>query len=280
MVDSQDFADAICTDPEDIYSYMHRQVERDTRKKIKGNDIKERYADYRSWTNSKLKGDIDKAYNLLPENEEITVKDIKVSGLPAIQTVSITGGGSFDIILKEMGSDTPKSKHMDIYVVNGSAGYRIWVTIEDEQDYDTYLPTIQKMIDSFQIQGADNSDNATSVPNNENASTVDVILLSHKLKKGDRFGLTHLIGQIKNVGNNTVENVEIGLTGYDKNGDVTITKSAFTEPKIIKPNQRATFDNPSYTEDYKEVQSCQLSLKWNSNGAEQYIENATSLIQR
>ena len=136
------------------------------------------------------------------------------------------------------------------------------------------------MIDSFQIQGADNSDNATSVPNNENASTVDVILLSHKLKKGDRFGLTHLIGQIKNVENNTVENVEIGLTGYDKNGDVTITKSAFTEPKIIKPNQRATFDNPSYTEDYKEVQSYQLSLKWNSNGAEQYIENATSLIQR
>ena len=136
------------------------------------------------------------------------------------------------------------------------------------------------MIDSFQIQGADNSDNATSVPNNENASTVDVILLSHKLKKGDRFGLTHLIGQIKNVENNTVENVEIGLTGYDKNGDVTITKSAFTEPKIIKPNQRATFDNPSFTEAYKEVQSYQLSLKWNSNGAEQYIENATSLIQR
>ena len=75
-----------------------------------------------------------------------------------------------------------------------------------------------------------------------------------------RFGLTHLTGQVKNIGNNTIGNVEIGLTGYHKNGDVTMTTSAFTEPKIIKPNQKATFDNASYIEGYKEVESYQLSM--------------------
>jgi preprotein translocase subunit YajC len=113
----------------------------------------------------------------------------------------------------------------------------------------------------------------------ENNST-DIQLLSQKLKKGDRFGLTHFIGQVKNVGNNTIDNVEIGLTGYDKNGDVIYTKSAITEPVIINRNQKATFDTPAYTEDYKDVESYQLSIKWNSNGTEHYMENATSLIQR
>lgn len=171
--------------------------------------------------------------------------------------------------------------YCDVYVVNGSTGYRIWASTDDENDYDRYVPTIQKMVDSFQIQGTkENPDNNIFVPNIKNAPTVDVVLLSHKLKKGDRFGLTHLIGQVKNAGNNTVENVQIGLTGYDKNGDVTMTKSAFTEPVIMQPNQKATFDTPSYTEEYDDVESYQLSMKWNSNGTEHYMENATSLIQR
>ncbi len=97
---------------------------------------------------------------------------------------------------------------MDVDIVNDGNVYRIWVSVNDEQEYYKYIPTIQKMIDSFQIQGADNSDNATFVLNNENASTVDVVLVSHKLKKGDRFGLTHLIGQVKNIGNDTIDNVE------------------------------------------------------------------------
>jgi hypothetical protein len=43
---------------------------------------------------------------------------------------------------------------MAVYVVNGGTGYRIWASTDDEQDYERYIPIIQKMIDSFQIQGA------------------------------------------------------------------------------------------------------------------------------
>ena len=41
---------------------------------------------------------------------------------------------------------------MDMYGPNGDTGYRIWADVHDEQDYDTYLPTIQKMIDSVKIE--------------------------------------------------------------------------------------------------------------------------------
>ena len=84
---------------------MQKQVERDTRKTVKGNDIKERYADYRNWSTSKLAKDIERVYNLLPENEEITVKDLKV-GLskydfdPSYQEKVIKELGSNDVRVK------------------------------------------------------------------------------------------------------------------------------------------------------------------------------------
>jgi hypothetical protein len=54
-----------------------------------------------------------------------------------------------------MGKEASKGKWMTVYFVNGSTGYRVWASTDDEQDYDTYLPTIQKMIDSIQIQGTE-----------------------------------------------------------------------------------------------------------------------------
>jgi hypothetical protein len=54
----------------------------------------------------------------------IETNDVKVSGLPAIQTIGTTGGGSLDKLFKQLGRDNPKSKFMDVDIVNGSTGYR------------------------------------------------------------------------------------------------------------------------------------------------------------
>jgi hypothetical protein len=84
----------------------------------------------------------------------IETNKINISGLSGIQTIGTVGGGSLDKLLESSGqdSDTTKSKFMDVYVLNGDTGYRIWANVHDEQDYDTYLPTIQKMIDSVKIE--------------------------------------------------------------------------------------------------------------------------------
>jgi hypothetical protein len=67
----------------------------------------------------------------------------------------------------------------------------------DEKDFDAYRPTLQKMINSFQIQGAkENPDNMAFVPNVKNAPTADVVLLSQKLKKGGG-DYNDIIGQVK-----------------------------------------------------------------------------------
>ena len=84
----------------------------------------------------------------------IETNKINISGLSAMQTIGTVGGGSLDKLLKSSGqdSDSTKSKFMDVIVLNGDMGYRFWANVHDEQDYDTYLPTIQKMIDSIQIK--------------------------------------------------------------------------------------------------------------------------------
>ena len=70
-----------------------------------------------------------------------------------MQTIGVVGGGSIDKLLESIGRERTKSKVMAVYVVNGGTGYKIWASIKDEQDFDMYLPTIQKLVDSIQIQG-------------------------------------------------------------------------------------------------------------------------------
>jgi len=42
-------------------------------------------------------------------------------------------------------------KQLAVYVVNGSTGYQINGGTDDEKDFDTYLPTIEKMLDTFRL---------------------------------------------------------------------------------------------------------------------------------
>ncbi len=162
---------------------------------------------------------------------------------------------------------------MIVYVVNGSTGYTISSGTKDEKDFDTYLPTIQKMIDSFQIQGVkENSDN-TSFVHETNSTTEDLVLLSQRLKKGN--GDNHIVGQVKNMGLGTVKFVKMGLTVYDKNGDVIGTDSTYAETTTLEPSQKSSFDIFS-NKDIDSMDSYELSLQWQgSDGRDQNVENAS-----
>ena len=43
---------------------------------------------------------------------------------------------------------------MSIYLVNENVGYLLYLKADNEQNYDKYVLKFEKMIDSFQIQGA------------------------------------------------------------------------------------------------------------------------------
>jgi hypothetical protein len=220
---------------------------------------------------------MDKVKDIVGSPKNIETTKSNISGISAIQTTSTLSGngGSLGKLLQGIGSENPTSKRMILYLVNGSTGYRIYANTDDEQDFDTYLPTLQKMINSIQIQGAkENPDNIAYVPNVKNAPAVDVVLLSQKLKKGSG-DYNDIIGQVKNIGTDTVKFVKIGLTVYDKNGDVVGTDSTYSTASTLEPNQKSSFDIISTKDNFDGMASYELSLQWqDSDGTDQYVDNA------
>lgn len=74
--DAESFANWLCVDDE--YKYMELELKRgDHRKNNNVGDLKMRYENYRSWSNSKLANDVEKAVQLVPTGIEISVRDLK-----------------------------------------------------------------------------------------------------------------------------------------------------------------------------------------------------------
>jgi len=93
-----------------------------------------------------------KAASGLVPTKVIDKNKINISGLPAIESVSIKGGGSLDKLLELGGEKPTKSKSTSVYVVNGNMGYQFFTISKDQDDYDMYLPTFKDMIDSVQLK--------------------------------------------------------------------------------------------------------------------------------
>lgn len=105
-----------------------------------------------------------------------------------------------------------------------------------------------------------------------------VVILNEKLQKGDRFGLTSVLGQVKNTGNDTISDIEIGLTGYDNDGNVIVFQTTFPESTTLPPNQTSAFYILEYTSKVEGMINYDLSLKWtNSSGQETFIGKARPL---
>jgi hypothetical protein len=218
----------------------------------------------------------------LSGRENIETNNIQISGLEAIQTIDKTGGGSMGNLLESMGQEIGYSKFINVYLSNGSTGYNMYGQA-GEKDFETYLPTFHKIFSSIQIQGGtENSEITTFVPESVSAlsgdtKTIppeDLILLSHKLKKGDG-DYNDIIGEVKNMGTGTLEFIKIGVSVYDKNGALVGTDSAYAESSTLEPNQKSTFDIFSSKDNFEGMDSYELSLSWRtSDGTDKYVDNA------
>ena len=215
--------------------------------------------------------------DLVGAHKNIQTTKTNISGLSAIETISTSGKGSLGRLLDTIGETNPTSKYIQILFVNGSTGYMIFGAIDDQKDFETYLPTFQKIFNSIQIQGAkENPENSMFAPDTKAAPppTQDLVLLSHKLKKGDG-NYNDIIGQVKNIGSDIVEHVKIGLTVYNKNGDVVGTDYAYADASTLEPNQKSSFDIFSSKDNFDEMDSYELSLSWqSSDGTDEYVDNA------
>ncbi len=86
-----------------------------------------------------------------------------------------------------------------------------------------------------------NSSNlASNSTSSENANVGEIVLLSQKLKKPS-YDYRDLVGQVKNIGNDTAESVRLLLTVYDKNGGVIGTETVYADVDTLKPEQKSTF---------------------------------------
>ena len=174
-----------------------------------------------------------------------------------------------------MGSELPTRKYIDVYTLNLSIGYQIIGGTDDEDDFEKYFPTIQKMINSFQIQGAiGNPTNTSLVPEIKTEPTADVVLLSQRLKIGTG-GNNDIVGEVKNLGNDTAKRVRIDLTTYDNNGDVIGTDFTYSTVDTLKAGQKSSFDLLSSKDNFNDMKNYELSLQWrNPGGTDEYVENA------
>ena len=69
----------------------------------------------------------EQSESLAGPTENIDTSEKNISGLSAIQTITtLTGSsGSLGKLLQEAGVETTTSKHISVYLVNGSTGYAI-----------------------------------------------------------------------------------------------------------------------------------------------------------
>jgi hypothetical protein len=191
-------------------------------------------------------------------------------------------------LLDTIGQTNPTSKYITLYFVNGSTGYTFFGAVDDQKDFDTYLPKFQKMFNSIQILGAvENPENTIFVPETVASSSgetmtpsEDLVLLSHKLKKGDG-DYNDIIGQVKNIGSDTIEFVKIGVSVYDKNGDIVGTDSTYAESSTLEPNQKSSFDISSSKDNFEGMASYELSLSWQTpEGGDEYVDNALNYKEK
>lgn len=125
----------------------------------------------------------------------------------------------------------------------------------------------------FETNSTDLGSNSTS-NQTDTSNGADIVLLSQKLKKAS-FGYRDLVGQVKNIGEDTAQFVKVVLDTFDKNGGVLGTDETYVTADTLKPNQKSTFDLSSSNDNFKGMDHYEISLQWqNSDGTDGYVENA------
>jgi hypothetical protein len=123
------------------------------------------------------------------------------------------------------------------------------------------------------INSTNTQQNLTSTET-KNSKLAEVVLLSQKLKK-ESGGYRDLIGQVKNIGNDTALVVVIRLAVYDKDGNVIGSGYNFADIDTLKPAQKSTFTIMSDAGNFKGMKYYEIALEWsNMDNSKGYVDNA------
>jgi hypothetical protein len=107
----------------------------------------------------------------------------------------------------------------------------------------------------------------------DSSDTKAKIILTEQNYKSDRFS-DKIIGKVKNIGNGTAEFVKLTFNLYNKKGELIGTEHTYSDPRTLKPGQKAPFDNFIDEKTGDKVKAFEVSLSWNNpDGSEEYIEN-------
>ena len=227
-----------------------------------------------------------------------------LSGKPAFRAVYLTTYNP-NLIENAFGykSSTSKAMFTATIVPEKKSIYAI-AYFAQSPDFDKYLPAVEHMINSFQvfakgptIQEDENDDNSTltskiatdsnssdtNYTNSQqnltstevkNSKLAEIVLLSQKLKK-DSSGYRGLIGQIKNIGNDTALVVVIRLSVYDTDGNVIGSGYNFADMDTLKPGQKSTFTIMSDSSNFEGMKYYEIALEWsNMDNSKGYVDNA------
>ena len=183
-----------------------------------------------------------------------------------------------------------KIPYIGYFQSNGTGGFNDVTSLDDliSGNYKLYFGTDRNELDSplegnpklsvditipcatgMQTDTATVTSNS-SIDNVSDIQSADIVLLSQRIKNGN-----DIIGQVKNIGNDTADFVKIGLTTYDKNGDVLGTDFTYASVQTLNPNQKSSFDMLSPKDNFIGMNNYELSLHWrNSDGTDGYVDNA------
>lgn len=107
----------------------------------------------------------------------------------------------------------------------------------------------------------------------KNSNLAEIVLLSQKLKKEDA-GYRDLIGQVKNIGDDTALVVVIRLAVYDAAGNVIGTNYNFADIDTLKPGQKSTFTISSDASNFQKMKYYEIALEWsNMDNSKGYVDN-------
>jgi len=103
-----------------------------------------------------------------------------------------------------------------------------------------------------------------SEPTDFPSDNPDLIKVDVTSANKDSIGFYHVIGDIKNLGNDTLQNVQvIGHFYDDNNKTIGVTTCCYADPSDIEPGHTATFDSFVNEEDISgKPTSFRLSFEW------------------
>lgn len=159
-------------------------------------------------------------------------------------TIDLNRRGVFEGVFEEI-----QYKNMIIFTIIDDSLYEIRSIVPSDR-FNIYIDKVENIIKTFhindEIKGSKN--NSTNQILNNNFTSEYEISENNELEiLGDSYyldtiGILHLVGEVKNNSPSVAEFVKIIGTFYDNQGNVIATKSTYTDPSNISPNEKAPFE--------------------------------------